>query len=474
MLWYGDLVDFGSFETVLSRDSKSKAIYFSYEIDELQLEDRTLFVEAFGYFRRQGFQTTITGINYKVGIERRGERTRISSISIGIKSPPLQIELEVDDNNNVKRIDVNGNDLISAVTPLRINISAGTLFPELRFARAKEDLNKDIWGGNSANAVFPALSRLLRKVIDQRTRDKSIADISSRLIVSGLADRAKFRQIGAAQGKTVGRLFDSLASSPPGSTTYEQIALLVNAAALPNLFRSISSHLRSIFSATLYIGPARARSERYYRYQDLAVSEIDPDGKNFPMFLNSLRVSQVQEFSDWVRKLFGYGVSLSRSTGHISINLTNGGDETNIVDVGYGVSQILPVLGQIWWARNRVISRESRSPLSLLVIEQPELHLHPAHQALLADALVGDATASIERNNSAGRMHYVVETHSETLVNRLGEFIAAKRVDPSEVQVILFEPDDDGTTTKVRTVEYNSDGALIDWPYGFFQAPFLT
>ncbi|WP_445954446.1 AAA family ATPase [Thauera sp. SDU_THAU2] len=56
-----------------------------------------------------------------------------------------------------------------------------------------------------------------------------------------------------------------------------------------------------------------------------------------------------------------------------------------------GYRKFLPVLGQIWWARNRTVSRNSRTPLALLAIEQPELHLHPAHQALLADALVGEA-----------------------------------------------------------------------------------
>ncbi len=68
---------------------------------------------------------------------------------------------------------------------------------------------------------------------------------------------------------------------------------------------------------------------------------------------------------------------------------------------------------------------------------------------------------------------YIVETHSETLVNRLGEFIAVKRLDPRDVQVILFEPVDDTGKTSVGTVEYDNDGTLIDWPYGFFQPAVL-
>jgi hypothetical protein len=110
-------------------------------------------------------------------------------------------------------------------------------------------------------------------------------------------------------------------------------------AILPDVINNAGASFRSLTSKSLYIGPARARSDRYYRYQDLAVSEIDPDGKNFPMFLNSLSDSQVSSMSLWINTLFGYGLAVSRSEGHISIKLIEAGVEFSIVDTGYGVSQ---------------------------------------------------------------------------------------------------------------------------------------
>jgi hypothetical protein len=242
-------------------------------------------------------------------------------------------------------------------------------------------------------------------------------------------------------------------------------------AALPSLLRRIRNHIRAVITSTLYIGPARARSERYYRYQDLAVSEIDPDGKNFPMFLNSLAYYQISQFSDWIEGLFGYGLDVSREAGggHMSINLVSRGVKSNIVDTGYGVSQILPVLGQIWWARDRLRSRPSDSPLALLAIEQPELHLHPAHQALLADALVGEATARSSTGDGQ-KIHFLIETHSETLLNRLGELVASGRVMASDIQILMFEGmEDEGRQTDVRTSSFSDAGTLVNWPYGFFQ-----
>jgi AAA ATPase domain len=233
------------------------------------------------------------------------------------------------------------------------------------------------------------------------------------------------------------------------------------------LIRSAHSMLSRTIGSMLYIGPARARSERYYRFQELAVSEIDPDGKNFAMFLNSLRRDQLDQLSDWIESLFGYRIDLSRSEGHISINLVDGEKITNVVDTGYGVSQILPVLGQIWWAANRERSRQpifADSAISVLAIEQPELHLHPAHQAFLADALVG-APASPTR-----RTHFLIETHSEALVNRLGQLVSEGLLRPADVQIVLFEADErDPRRTNTRIASFGESGELIDWPYGFFQ-----
>jgi AAA ATPase domain len=180
-------------------------------------------------------------------------------------------------------------------------------------------------------------------------------------------------------------------------------------AGLPLRFYHIRSHLREVITSTLYIGPARARSERYYRYQDLAVSEIDPDGKNFAMFLNSLTPYQILELSEWIERLFGYGFKVSRDAdgGHMSINQVTAKTTTNIVDTGYGVSQILPVLGQVWWAKERLRQTNGSLQSSLIAIEQPELHLHPAHQALLADAFGGElAQTSHTAPKKDGRVHF--------------------------------------------------------------------
>ncbi|OQW90496.1 MAG: hypothetical protein BWK78_06845, partial [Thiotrichaceae bacterium IS1] len=103
---------------------------------------------------------------------------------------------------------------------------------------------------------------------------------------------------------------------------------------------------------------------------------------------------------------------------------------------------------------------------SLIAIEQPELHLHPRLQAQLADVFAYLVKPSDQRKSSAFRL--LIETHSETIINRLGQLIQRGDLSPSNVQIVLFEPDKDQGGTTVRTTTYDDEGCLIDWPYGFF------
>ena len=100
-------------------------------------------------------------------------------------------------------------------------------------------------------------------------------------------------------------------------------------------------------------------------------------------------------------------------------------------------------------------------------MEQPELHLHPAHQARLADALLKALRGDSVRRGSPPL--FVVETHSEALINRLGELVESGDLLASDVQVVVFSSDQfSSDRTRVELSNFNSDGVLVNWPYGFF------
>jgi hypothetical protein len=118
--------------------------------------------------------------------------------------------------------------------------------------------------------------------------------------------------------------------------------------------------------------------------------------------------------------------------------------------VGVGVSQILPVLVQCLVA----------GPGALVILEQPELHLHPAAQHRLGDFLIACTMWG---------QNLLVESHSEHLVLRLRRRIAEDRSDQLVKQVVILfaERDGEGATT-YQPIELTDTGAMVQWPEGFF------
>lgn len=118
--------------------------------------------------------------------------------------------------------------------------------------------------------------------------------------------------------------------------------------------------------------------------------------------------------------------------------------------VGVGVSQVVPVM---------LICLLSR-PGSVVLLEQPELHLHPAMQQRLGDFFIALART--------GRQ-LVVETHSEYLITRLRRRIAEDHGDDTADVVSIFNVSKDANgRTRCSNVPVDRDGSFVEWPDGFF------
>lgn len=224
----------------------------------------------------------------------------------------------------------------------------------------------------------------------------------------------------------------------------------------------LSSSLTTMASRIHYMGPIRQGPQRFYRKRGLRAEQLDPVGGNLVDFLANLGEVERGSFTTWVKDYFGFQVNLRRDgTANYVIEIVERDRSYNLIDMGYGFSQVLPIITQSWAATR---SRRAQSP-TLLTVEQPELHLHPRYQASLADMFARLIRAE---GKSAARPRVIIETHSEALVSRLGELVAAGRLGPGEVLVVLFEKDPETGNTAVRHTEFNEKGFLRDWPIGFF------
>lgn len=128
--------------------------------------------------------------------------------------------------------------------------------------------------------------------------------------------------------------------------------------------------------------------------------------------------------------------------------------EVCLADMGFGVSQLLPVLVQAFYAQ----------PHSTLWLQQPETHLHSQVQAGLADMLI--AAAHARENGQARNVQIVVESHSEHFLNRLQRRIAEGVI--SHEDVALYFCSREGTQAKIEALSVDTYGEIANWPEHLF------
>ncbi|MGV2016793.1 AAA family ATPase [Agrobacterium sp. 22-223-1] len=464
ILWYGDYVDFGNYRSAVSDNDFDRKITFSFSIDEFSRSAAA--PEIFTLKHPRSATKEVNYGNVKVRYIVAGDGDGTYRDKIVIELPEITTSLSVGFLKGQElshQIFLNGNEVKGITENNVIYFQDEQLFsPFIFFSRGKD-------GRLTAESRRDIFRRLIEREIsnyDGRVGRQRISTEANRILEKRSLTDDSLEELSKTDTQTFMQYYKQLLNGwdPQRRLRIDELCRTHHAF---NVLDALSSSLTSLFRSVEYIGPARARSERFYRQQELEVSEISPDGRNLPMFLASLPSQRLEKFSSWVEKIFGYGVSVHKTEGHLSINLEFGGKSVNVLDTGYGVSQVLPVLTQIWWmqqsqryGRGRV--RPNGFNTKTLLIEQPELHLHPAHQALLADVFV----EALKDNVSP--VSFVVETHSESLINRLGEIIAQGVIPPENVQIAIFGEDDNESPDQVRIATFAPDGTLKNWPFGFF------
>jgi len=125
-----------------------------------------------------------------------------------------------------------------------------------------------------------------------------------------------------------------------------------------------------------------------------------------------------------------------------------GAQEVLLTDVGFGVSQILPVIALCYYAPEG----------ATLLLEQPEIHLHPSVQAGLADVLI----EAVKSRN----VQIIVESHSEHLLRRLQRRVAEEKLLPEDTA--LYFCGIDGGVSELTALKVDLYGNIENWPEGFF------
>ena len=202
-----------------------------------------------------------------------------------------------------------------------------------------------------------------------------------------------------------------------------------------------------------YIGPVRAHPARYYPIA--GADSIDSSGEGMSRVLakwKDRRSSLISELKAALAQL-ELAADLSAVVEHdeflkVLVRPHGRSTQDSLADVGFGLSQVMPML----------VADLNLSSGGLLLVNQPEIHLHPSSQALLANYFAGRIR----------RRQYIVETHSEYLINRLRLLVAKGELSSADVGIVYCGKDGKGGS-RIYPVDIEADGSLSGAPDDFFQ-----
>ncbi|MFI5852199.1 AAA family ATPase [Micromonospora chalcea] len=293
------------------------------------------------------------------------------------------------------------------------------------------------WNATKGQAQF---NRIL--IIDHR-RTRRIADLK-RLG----PDRIRVEIPPASLNRTVQGAseltFATLSSLPLELDYSERGGTPIAELLLYTMWNVLSSAVRKI----VHIGPLRDMPERAYRIDQLSTSSGSTE------HVVGMLVSHTDAVAPVSRALKSLGIAkqveiVQPAPGYAGVFLSDldSNRRDNLADVGFGASQVLPIL-----VRLALAPRDS-----LILVEQPELHLHPEVQGQLAEVMIDLALAR--------GFSILVESHSENMLLRLRRLVASGSLDPSAVRIFVS---DKGA---VRAAEIDSKGRLdmSAFPAGFFE-----
>ena len=215
-----------------------------------------------------------------------------------------------------------------------------------------------------------------------------------------------------------------------------------------------------IIGSLQYLGPFREQPARVYPFSGERPSILTSSGHGATDVLRAdyfRRGSKKRELTSAVQKWLTKADIASDlelravSDRHYDVKIKHPitGEFENLADVGYGASQILPV----------IVAGYSLKANSLFLLEQPEIHLHPRAQSELGDFFYDLHLRGIQS---------IIETHSEHLILRLQKLIAAGKIAPESVAVNYIDPTPKGK--KVIPLPLDQNGIFKnEWPHGFFE-----
>ena len=202
------------------------------------------------------------------------------------------------------------------------------------------------------------------------------------------------------------------------------------------IFNSEGDSMKAIKeNEILRFTPVRANAKSYY---DMFEREFSPEGTHIATFLKTCLERKNKKSETIIKTLNDFGKESSlfegieveqlsdSSSSPFSLDMKYGKIKVNISNVGFGVSQVMPLVVEML-----------RRKKTMIAIPQPEVHLHPKAQCAFGTLVF--------RNWQDNNNQYLLETHSEYMINRFRyEMLSSEKAPKGKAQVLFFERNEDG------------------------------
>lgn len=251
---------------------------------------------------------------------------------------------------------------------------------------------------------------------------------------------------------------------------FPQEALLYyqNTLFLTDLELAIEEWMRSLG----YLGPIRSRPQRLNTWTGAEPEDVGTEGENTVQAIlaaasrginwraKTRRAPFQVTIAQWLVKMglihafTVEAIAPDRDLYEVRVRTSPRSAEVKLTDVGFGVSQVLPVITQAFYAPRR----------STVLIEQPEIHLHPSAQASLADLFLAAVSARVDGQRRD--VQFLVESHSEHLLRRLLRRVAEQEIEPGDIALYFCYGGPKGSA--IERLEVNEYGDVLNWPADFF------
>ena len=212
------------------------------------------------------------------------------------------------------------------------------------------------------------------------------------------------------------------------------------------------------------VAPLRSKPRRTY---DPVRESSSPAGEHVPMLMMRLDRTAGSQWGSLHDQLVEFGrdsglfsdIKVKRHGKQMSDPFqlqvkVRSGPHANIVDVGYGISQSLPILVDI------IAPTKLFPGARTFLLQQPEVHLHPRGQAQLASLFI----AAFKKLHN----RFLIETHSDHIIDRVRISVRQGLLKPGDVSILYFEPTaQNGNAVNIHNMTLDADGNLLGAPEGY-------